>query len=424
MEEKDLVGTGPSRVASVGSPAETPATASPDGTAIHAQATTCAAVALGWQTAQLYLAVAEPFAAPVTESDELPSTLQGRPSRASALRLGVMQMQAGIARLKPALTAVGLYNEELELPADFCDRESGECRQEIMRFNDAARQRLFATDYRIGKGYILGRTLADVCLAPPLGSGAASCDGVQCKLTTVCECVQDLRSVLPDHAAKPVLDDVDMWRRWLQAPVYAVGQPADLADEAVGTEVRTALGRQGRMWRALLSGEKSATDVLSAENYFDAGQSLLSGYQRMLTTFLRHWWPYVVTAGLAIAGVAVVLLVVGGGTAGAIGAAATALAGIGITGKTFASAVSNAMTPIERSLAQAEIDTAVGFAAARLPFDLDPRQLRPRPARRVRLRRLSTRSRRARAASPYAPRSWSAGTANASDVTAASTHPI
>ena len=424
MEEtKDLVGIGPPRATGAGSPATTPA-AGPDAAAIQAQAATCAAVALGWQAAQLYLAVAERTAAPEPQVAALPPTLRGRVSASSAVRLGVMQMHAGITRLAPALTAAGLYDADLELPVDFDTLGPDDCRHEIMRFNEAARQRLSATDYRIGKGYTLGRTLANLSLAPPVKQGDASSDGVECKLTKVCESVQDLRSVLPDHAAKPVLDDVDLWRRWLRSPVYAVGQPADLADDAVGIEVRTALGRQGRVWRALLSGEKSATDVLSAENYFDAGQSLLSGYQRMLTTFLRHWWPYVITGGLALGGVIALLLVFGGGTAGAIGATATALAGIGITGKTFSSAVSNAMGPIERSLAEAEIDTAVGLAAARLPFGLDPRQLGARPRRRVQLKRPFARSRRADAFSTYAPRSWSAAATRATEVTAASTRPV
>lgn len=250
-----------------------------------------------------------------------------------------------------------------------------------MRFNEAALPRFYATDFRIGKGYTLGRTLANLSLAPPMKLGDASFDAVQQQLAKLYGVVQDLQSAFPHHAAKPVVEGIDLWRLWLRAPVSAVGQQVDPIDEAVGTEVRTALARQGRIWRALLSGERSATDILSARDYFDAGQSFVYGYQRMITTFRRNWWRYVISAGVALAGVVTVLLLFGAGAAGAVGGTVAALAGIGVTGKTVSSAL------IERSLAEAEIDTAVGLAAARLPFGIDPRTLGARPKRRMRLRR-------------------------------------
>lgn len=385
MLQGELVGAAPRarqpRVITNSNNGATPPALSPDQVITQARTATCAAVALGWQAAQLYLSVGQQASAAEAPSDELPSTLGGRGSLSADDRLGVMQIHAGVVRLAPALNAAGLYDKDLELPANFADRDGEQRRRDITTFNEAALLRLYATDFRIGKGYTLGRALSNLSLAPPLTPGDASFEAVQCKLLKVCYWVQDLRSVLPDHAAKPVLDGVNLWRAWLQDRALARRNTGDPGGEAVEREVKAALRRQGVVWRALLSGEKSATDVLSAQSYFDAGQTLIYNYRRMLTSFLRHWWPYAIAVGAALSGIIAVLLVFGGGTAGAIGAAATALAAIGVTGKTISTAVTNAVAPVERSLAEAEIDTAVGLAATRLPFDLDPRKLAGRSKR-------------------------------------------
>ncbi len=137
-------------------------------------------------------------------------------------------------------------------------------------------------------------------------------------------------------------------------------------------QIAQALNAQGGEWFSLLTGEKVAVDLLSVDNYVDAGEALLRQYRDLGKRFLAQWWPYMV-GGMGVIGVIVALLFrYGHGDTKGIGTIVTLLAGLGITAKTATSTLEKTATSVEDSLWQAELDNAIVFAATSLPAGVAP----------------------------------------------------
>jgi hypothetical protein len=201
-------------------------------------------------------------------------------------------------------------------------------------------------------------------------------------LDKICGWIDALRSVLPDHAAKPILDGIDHWKAWLVNPIRADKAPCQQASDSpldadVLAVVTTVLGLQVRVWRGLLTGEKSALDFLSSKDYVASAEQMVTVYRRIVWGFIRQWWRYLAAGALALTGIIAILLIFAQGTAGALGALVATLAAVGVTGKTVSATLSRTVGNVAHSLMNAELDTASGMATTVLPFGVNSDQLKP-----------------------------------------------
>ena len=102
--------------------------------------------------------------------------------------------------------------------------------------------------------YEVGRALADTCREPrDLSELIERLDAPS--LLSVEGRLADLSSRLPPHAAAAVAATLAQWKAWT----------ADARAREDLDEVRGALARQGALWRALLTGEKDAREMLDPE---------------------------------------------------------------------------------------------------------------------------------------------------------------
>jgi hypothetical protein len=122
------------------------------------------------------------------------------------------------------------------------------------------------THFKLGKGYGLGRTLADTTRLPEDLKALHEKLGSH-RIATLRAWIADLTSLFPPHAGHSVNDSLSEWVAW--AETQPESGPLD-------TKNKRLLRRQGERWRALLSGEKRGTDDLGFGEYVDAGVQAFS----------------------------------------------------------------------------------------------------------------------------------------------------
>ena len=124
--------------------------------------------------------------------------------------------------------------------------------------------------------------------------------------------------------------------------------------------VQRSVGR-GRVWRALLSGEKEGKDMLDAWHYLRAANRLVAGMVSTVWGFVR---PLALPLGLLFlllaGGIALLVLAPEGGQI--VGVIATVVAALGITGAGIRARLGQATTQLQTFLWGAELDLAVADA--------------------------------------------------------------
>jgi hypothetical protein len=321
------------------------------------------AFAFGWQMAELYRGAfksRQPWPPP---PERLPGT--GRLPSDQRLGLGINQLTVALSRLaptnppgplKPITTErlCELYEDAATAPADG--------HVALYRLHVETLQTLSATDLRLGKAYSLGRALADSVCMPDEPRGFATSFG-RFRLDILRAWLNDLASALPPHSAGAVLQSLTRWEAW--APNYAAARPANGFGDGGRSELAVILRRQGELWRAVLSGEKNAVDMLSGDDYRRAAGTLLSGARRSL---VRTSLPFVIVAVIVTAVViAVVLWLVNNDTAKAVATIAAAVGGLGITWKSASAVLQRAAKTLEQPLWGSAMNVAIAEAITYLP---------------------------------------------------------
>jgi hypothetical protein len=258
--------------------------------------------------------------------------------------MGLLQVQAGITKLRPSIC-----DAELEVPnaEHFAEairriRDSHERREAVREFHIGLLATLTAADFRLGKAYGLGRALADTTRLPPDWHAELATH----RASTLAEWIRELASALPPHAAHPVAQSLEAWSQWAQT------------QDGSGGETRRKLSAQGRLWRSLLSGEKQGPDVLEISDYLRAGEGMIKRTGALGAKFLRHYWWIVLTA-IVLLGLGVWLIVgPGSGLAAGLGGASI-FASLGLSWKGIGTSLGTAGARIEEPLWQAELDLAI-----------------------------------------------------------------
>jgi hypothetical protein len=301
------------------------------------------AFALGWQIAEIYRPDPPPPESPGVD-DHLPALSDLSPDEYA--RVGLYQVQAGITKLWWTIVAAGLDVPNAEIFADELEGVTGAERDAAVEaFHIEVLATLTGADFRLGKGYGLGRALADVTRNPADWRRDFSAP----RVATLAAWLRDLSTVLPQHAGHVVASSLEEWGRW------AAQAPGDQAQEDLD---RAQLLAEGRLWRSLISGEKRATQMLEISDYVAAGESLLQSTARLAKPVLRHHAPLLAAAVvLFVAGIVVMLAA--DDAAGIVSGAGVILTALGIGWKGLGTTVGKTLANVETPLWESALDIAI-----------------------------------------------------------------
>ena len=314
--------------------------------------------AFGWQMARLYTGPLSSAAEPQLDED-LPG-LSDLPA-AQLVKLGLAQADVALGRLKAFLGDAPIPSTDAvraETEKGPADRDA--IRSAILNLHISVLVQLTAADYRLGKAYGLGRAMADTC-ASAHGEDAERRQALVHHLephraSVLLAWLDDLKTVFPAHASQGVADSLQRWERWAEAAGLATADPVTVNGTTRG------LHRCGQAWRAVLSGEKMATDLLETSDYVTAARGTLAraaAIGRALA--LRLWAPLAVAA--ALIGVGIWLIIANHSTAQVLAGLGTIAGGLGITWRSAAGSLEHLSLDLVRPLWEAQID---GVVAARL----------------------------------------------------------
>jgi hypothetical protein len=253
-----------------------------------------------------------------------------------------------------AKTTLSLPSEQLDVCLAAADADAR--RGAAADLDGKALGVLSATDMRLGKAYAVGRALLTLTSRPdPDATLKSHLTGPA--VAPVVAAIDDLGSALAPHAGHSVRASILEWRASIETR-------SEVAPETPETWLQ--LARQGELWRALLSGEKSGPDMLEIEDYLDAAERLARRMRKLGWTVLRRFW-FLVLVIVALFGGGVALIVATDTDAAVVAGAGTILASLGLTWRGLGRSLGGLAAKLERPLWGAEIDTAITQAITLLP---------------------------------------------------------
>jgi hypothetical protein len=225
----------------------------------------------------------------------------------------------------------------------------------------AALGNLTAASPRLGRAFGLGFDLANTCKL----SRSAQRDGFIAlfgsRAVDVQQALADLSSSLPKHAARGVSLSLAQWQHWAMNPMLSK-RPVEVWPQE---GVRDALGRQGQVWRAILSGEKLGKDMLGTADYFGAVKTLA---RRVVKG--RPWLVLLVFAFVLLAAAGVYLLIAQKQTLAKLDAVALSVLGaVGISTASLKRGFADVANEVKAQVWGAEMDYAIAEAITVPPGD-------------------------------------------------------
>ncbi len=308
-----------------------------------------AAVALGWEVADLY-AERRREPAHIVLGDTLPTIDNLGPGRRAEARMASVAVLTRRALAAHPKSAARRLTESLPtLP------QAGGAEKAIYDLHVDLITTLQAHDTALFHAYDLGRSLADTCRdTDDLGGLMDRLEPG--RLLPIEGRLADLSSRLPPHAAAAVAATLEQWRGW-------TGE-ARAREDMNG--VRGALSRQGALWRALLTGEKEAIEMLDPDMVVAASVRHASRLGTMIRGLAGAYLPAV---GLVVLVTALLLYVIleGSGIATVIATLGALAAVLIVIRKGLSLTVQDTIGELRGRLWGAEIDAAVAHSILRLP---------------------------------------------------------
>jgi hypothetical protein len=207
---------------------------------------------------------------------------------------------------------------------------------------------LLAADFRLGKGFSVGRAMAALC-ARTRFSAAAFREDLLDGHDKLHDWLSQLATALPPNAAHSVRDSLNMWGQALADGAHV----DDLAHDDVI--------RQGERWRSLLSGEKAGKDALELTDYVGVAEGMVAQIRRLAVRAVLAMKLYLL-AVVALAVLGVVGIVVWQHTAGSAAGIASILTALGLTWKGLGGSLGRAVARVEQPAWDAEVDRAIAYA--------------------------------------------------------------
>jgi hypothetical protein len=360
-----------------------------------------AAVEAGWCMAELYASIRpdqlkpppapdRPLARVVPPREPARVALQkdlpglGSLRERQELELLIDRVNVRVHELSPLITGAGLTvpgrQDWLSLAWHRRSPEGGyELAREVLQFHGDLFVALTACDHQAGLAYGLGRAVADLSMRPRTGGQKSLADDLRGgRVDAITGWLQELHTALPPHAAGAVSGSIAQWQQWAAQPVWA-GAPLDWS--AHGRDVVRALADQGKRWRMLLTGQVAALDQLSPQDYVQAAGFFVGRVRQILQRLLLQYWPWItlITVAMVVAVVGSFVLLASPAAKG-IGVAISVFGWLGLTGGSISAGLQRAVSHVERSLWEAELDLAAAWANTVLPeADSDRRLGEVRP---------------------------------------------
>jgi hypothetical protein len=316
-----------------------------------------AALALGWQMAELYRgAGGDPDSEPATLPQQLPPVSALDKGQRTALTLA--QVEAGLERLN--LTASGLSVASARASHGDRHKPLADLQREIYRLHLRILSSLSARDFDLSKAYGVGRSLADT--SPENTDPGEMAEALnRHRLDQIGRWLADLASALPDHASRAVRISMARWKVGAKQ-----GQGAELFEAGNPRQLHRSLQRQVELWRALLTEEKRAHDMLDASDYLQAVALTLRGARSLVLGFLWRFLPFVAIV-LAVVGVGIWGLTEYEAPGKLIAAGAAVAGGLGLSFKGTASTVGRVAEKVGGPTWEAALDLAIANAITQWP---------------------------------------------------------
>jgi hypothetical protein len=307
-----------------------------------------AALALGWYLA----ALAHP--GNVTESA---AAVRGATTGLGTLSEGQMlaycqdHVKVAFAKLRDVVDkAASLPDEELKTLGDCIESAEHEAtRREAAEAVDAkALSALSAADFRLGKAYGIGAALMNLTSRPP-DQANLKAHLTDARIAPIVAAIDDLTSALPAHAGHGVRESLREWQK-------SVVDDSPVASDEPATWFQ--LARQGELWRAVLAGEKSSSDLLEIDDYVDAADRLAKRMRKVAFRLVKQF-PVVCILIVALFAGGVLLVALTDSEAAIVAGAGTILASLGLTWRGVGRTLGGLASKLERPLWGAELDIAV-----------------------------------------------------------------
>lgn len=191
-----------------------------------------------------------------------------------------------------------------------------------------------------------------------------------------------LKGCLPSTAAYSVARHLEDWSSWVAAI------PANNPDDPRITQARIAIVGQGRVWRAILSGQALARDYIVSTSVTDAADRLLASWSANTSALGRAFFHSTIARLLLVllliailvflGAFAIDLLTSGGATSGAkdgltitamLGALASAAGIFHVSRTQVSSALDSVWNMAESAMLKAELVESIAESTRRLPGD-------------------------------------------------------
>jgi hypothetical protein len=311
-----------------------------------------AALVLGWEMADLYAARGADGPTP-----ELPETLPGIGglTHRQTVHATLLRVRALVRQALGPVVADTITVPSAQILGELPEGDQPAWGQALYDLHVQISGALRAGGDAPLHAYDVGRSLAQVCQHP--NDLSALMDRLDAGNVIPIEGrLADLTTLLPAHSAAAVSATLEQWRRWT----------ADARARENMTDVRAALTRQAELWRALLSGDKDARQMIDPDTVVAASVRHASRLGTLIRGLAGAYLP-----ALGLAACATLLLVYAilfhDGIATVVGALGAVVATLIVLRRVVSLTVGNTIDELREDLWSAELDSAVAQSILRLP---------------------------------------------------------